>query len=211
MEKTKIAIIDDHELFREGIKLVLNQIEGFEVIFDTDNGYNFLDFLDKQKPDIVLMDIQMPQINGIETAKVGIKKHNDLKIIALTMFSDLNNFNLMINAGAKGFILKSADKIELNNAINSVISGVTFFSRQILQKMAFQNNKQLLLNQLTNREFEILQKICNGLTSKEIADELFISLKTVETHRTNLFQKAAVRNAAELIVWAVKNDFFSIK
>ena len=213
MNKIKIALVDDHDLFREGIKLVLSQIDNLEVVFSTSKGDDFLNFLRTNFVNVVLMDIEMPQINGIETTKKAILIKQDLKVIALTMFSDLNNFDKMIEAGAKGFILKSANKHELNYAINQVFEGKTFFSQQILQKMAFHKRQKSDIdkNTLTKRELEVLELVCKGYTSQEIADKIFISKKTVEVHRTNIFQKTQVRNLAELILWAIKNNFFHVE
>ncbi|NOZ35674.1 MAG: response regulator transcription factor [Chlorobi bacterium] len=212
MKKINIVIVDDHDLFRDGLKLVLSQIENFNVIFDTDSGFLFLDFLKTRKPDIVLMDIDMPEINGFETTKKALDLYPSLNIISLSMFSDTINYTQMISAGVKGFVLKKANKTELQQAINKVYSGGNYFSQEILQKLAFNSLLPGGKNEsLTIREIEILNLVCSGLTSHEIAEKLFISIKTVETHRTNIFQKAQVRNTAELLIWAVKNNFFSIK
>jgi len=208
----KIAIIDDHALFREGLKLVLGQIEGFEVVYDSHSGLSFLEFLQKTIPDIVLMDINMPLIDGIETTRKAIDICSDLKVIALTMFSDTTNYTQMINSGVKGFVLKKANKFELQQAISVVYDGGNYFSQEILKKLAFQSVSNLKSNEtLTNREMDILQLVCKGLTTHEISEKLFISLKTIETHRANIFRKAEVRNVAELIVWAIKNNYFSIE
>ncbi len=212
MKKIDIAIVDDHDLFRDGLKLVLNQIENFNVIFDADNGFILLNFLKISKPDIILMDIDMPEINGIETTKKSLDLYPSLNIISLSMFSDTVNYTQMISAGVKGFVLKKANKTELQQAINKVHSGGNYFSQEILQKLAFHSLISAGKSEdLTAREFEILNLVCGGFTSQEIAEQLFISIKTVETHRTNIFQKAQVRNTAELLIWAVKNNFFSIK
>lgn len=209
MSKISIAIIDDHELFREGVKLILSQNPEFQVVYETDNGNLFLEYLNDHMPDVVLMDIEMPEANGIEVTQKAINKCSNLKIIALTMFQDAFNYTSMINAGAKGFLLKKASKLEIYKAITDVNNGGNYFSQEILQNLAF-----MLVNKSsdtpTNRERDILQLICEGLTSQEISDKLFISIKTVEVHRTNIFSKAHVRNIAQLIVWAVKNNYFTI-
>ncbi len=211
MNNINIAIVDDHDLFREGIKLVLNQINGFQVVFDTSNGYHFLEMLEKAALDVVLMDIEMPVINGIETTKKAIQLKPDLKIIALTMFSDTVHYTQMMTAGVKGFVIKKANKFELEQAILAVFQGGNYFSQEILQKMAFNYfGKTSGKDLLSNREIEIIVHICNGFTSQEIADKLYISSKTVETHRSNIFMKAEVKNTAGLIVWAIKNNFFSV-
>jgi DNA-binding NarL/FixJ family response regulator len=208
----KIAIIDDHALFREGLKLILEQIEEFDVIYDTSSGISFLEFLQHTTPDVVLMDIKMPEIDGIETTKKAIEILPNLKVIALTMFSDITNYTQMINVGAKGFLLKKANKFELQQAITNVFEGSNYFSQDIMKQLAFQSVSNSQTNDnITNREMDILQLICKGHTTQEISDKLFISAKTVETHRTNIFRKTNVKNIAGLIVWAIKNNYFSIE
>lgn len=211
MKQIKIAIIDDHDLFREGIKLVLGQIDNFDVVFNSSSGISFLEFLQNSSPDVVLMDINMPVIDGIETTKKAIEMHPELKVVALTMFSDTIHYTRMINAGVKGFILKKSNKFELEQAINTVYSGGNYFSQEILQKMAFKSvNFSSDNDKFTVRELEVINLICKGFTSLEISEKLFISIKTVEVHRTNIFRKSEVRNIGELIVWAIKNNYFSI-
>ena len=212
MKQIKIAIIDDHDLFREGIKLVMGQIENFEVVFDSSSGILFLEFLQNSLPDVVLMDINMPVIDGFDTTKKAIELHPNLNVIALTMFSDATHYTRMINAGVKGFILKKSNKFELEQAVNTVYSGGNYFSQEILQKMAFQSvNFSSVSDKFTSRELEVINLICKGFTSQEISEKLFISIKTVEVHRTNIFRKSEVRNIGELIVWAIKNNYFSIE
>jgi len=212
MKDINIAVIDDHDLFREGIKLVLNQVEGFNVIFDTSDGYHFIEKIADIQLDIVLMDIDMPVINGILVTEKALKINPDLKIIALSMFSDTGHYTQMINAGVKGFILKKANKFELEQAIRTIYEGGNYFSQEILQKLAFHyTEKPNDRDHLTGREIEIIVMICQGMTSQEISDKLFISSKTVETHRSNIFLKAGVKNIAGLIIWAIKNQYYSIK
>lgn len=212
MNEILIAVIDDHDLFREGIKLVLSQIEGFNVVFDTSNGNRFVEILNKVQMDIALMDIEMPEINGIETTRNALQAKPDLKIIALTMFSDTGHYSQMINAGVKGFILKKANKFELQQAISVVFQGGNYFSQEILKRLAYQFvNNRFEKENLTDREMEIMLLICQGFTSHEISDKLHISNKTVETHRFNIFQKSNVRNTAGLIIWAIKNQYFIVE
>ena len=209
--KIKIAIIEDQDLFREGLKLVLSQIDNFEVVYDTSNGYNFIDFLQTNKPDVVLMDINMPEIDGIETTKKAISVYPDLKIIALTLFSDQTHYTLMQNAGVKGFMQKNIKKIELQHAINQVYDGGYYFSSEIMKLLSLKSGSLIYTENFTNREIDVLNLVCNGLTSQEIAVKLFVSIKTVEVHRTNIFSKAKVKNVAELIIWAIKNNYFTIE
>ena len=208
----RIAIIDDHDLFREGLLLVLNQIEGFEVVYDTSDGIRFVAALNTMEVDLALMDIEMPAMSGALVTENALKIKSDLMVIALTMFSDTGHYTQMIQAGVKGFILKKANKFELEQAIRSVYSGGTYFSQEILQKLAFRYTGRMSApEELTTRELEILVLICQGFTSQEIADRLHISCKTVETHRSSLFLKAGVRNVAGLIMWALKNKYYSVK
>ncbi len=212
MSKIHIAVIDDHDLFREGIRLVLNQIEGFHVVYDTSNGNQFVEILGTTEIDIVLMDIEMPLINGIQTTIKAIQLKPDLKVIALTMFSDTGHYMQMIQAGVKGFILKKANKFELEQAILAVHQGGNYFSQEIIRKLAFQySDKAMDNNRPTSREIEITVMICQGLTTQQIADRLHISCKTVETHRSNIFLKAGVKNTAGLIVWAIKNQYYTVE
>lgn len=212
MEKIRLAIIDDHNLFREGLLLVLNQIDGIEVVYDTSDGNRFVQALREMEVDVVLMDIEMPVIGGAPTTEMALKVKPDLKVIALTMFSDTGHYTQMIQAGVKGFILKKANKFELEQAIREVHRGGAYFSQEILQKLAFRHQgKSAGTEELTLREMEIMVLICQGFTSQEISERLHISCKTVETHRTNLFLKADVRNIAGLIAWAIRNQLYSIE
>ena len=212
MSEINIAVIDDHDLFREGIKLVLNQIDGFNIVFDTSDGNQFVESLNRLKIDIALMDIEMPAINGIQATINALKVNPDLKVIALTMFSDTGHYTQMIKAGVKGFILKKTNKYELQQAITTVYQGGNYFSQEILKKLAYQYvNHVTCTENLTSRELEVLLMICQGFTTQEISDKLHISNKTVETHRSNIFIKSNVRNSAGLIVWAIKNQYFTVE
>ncbi len=212
MEQIDIAVVDDHELFREGIILVLRQVRGFNVVFDAASGYDFIKYLQTSKPDVVLMDINMPGMNGVETTIKALEKYPDLKVIALTMLTDTLHSTQMIEAGAKGFVLKKGNKSELRQAVTEVFNGGNYFSQGILQTLASRSLRHPRGdNELTDRELEVLDLVCKGLTSQEIADKLFISAKTVEGHRTNIFQKANVRNTAALVLWALHNNFLTIE
>jgi len=213
MGTVRIAIVDDHDLFREGIRLVLEQIEGFEVVLDTADGHVLIDSVQSIMPDVVLMDVNMPTIDGVETTRRVLETMSNLKVIALTMFSDVSHYTQMINSGVKGFVLKNANKHELQQAISEVFNGGNYFSQEILQKVAFQTVEARghNPNRLSDRELCVLQLVCKGLRTQEISEKLFISAKTVEVHRSNIFLKAEVRNTPELIIWAIKNNLFTIE
>jgi len=212
MEKIRLAIIDDHNLFREGILLVLNQIDGIEVVYDTSDGNRFVEALHETVVDVALMDIEMPAIGGALTTERALKVRPDLKVIALTMFSDEGHYTQMIQAGVKGFILKKANKFELEQAIREIHRGGAFFSQEILQKLALRHTGKITATEdLTLREKEIMVLICQGFTTQEISERLFISCKTVDTHRANLFLKTEVRNVAGLIAWAIRHQFYTVE
>ena len=207
-----MAIIDDHNLFREGILLVLNQIDGIEVVYDTSDGNRFVEALHETVVDVALMDIEMPAIGGALTTERALKVRPDLKVIALTMFSDEGHYTQMIQAGVKGFILKKANKFELEQAIREIHRGGAFFSQEILQKLALRHTGKITATEdLTLREKEIMVLICQGFTTQEISERLFISCKTVDTHRANLFLKTEVRNVAGLIAWAIRHQFYTVE
>lgn len=211
MKKINIAVVDDHDLFREGIMLVLKQNPGYHIIFEASDGESFLEKLRLKKPDVVLMDVNMPRMDGAAATAKALSIYPELKIIALTMFSDQLHYSQMIQAGVKGFMLKKGNKQELQQAINEVFNGGVYFSQEILQKVALRTFRKDDEQRMTARELEVLGLVCSGMTSPEIADKLFISAKTVEGHRTNIFQKTEVRNTAELIIWAIRNDYLTIE
>ncbi len=207
-----IAIVDDHEMFREGLVLVLSQVEEINIVGDFNSGHSFLNALRELDVDIVLMDIKMDGMNGIETTQKAKTLKKDLKVIAVTMFVEDSYYMQMINAGAHGFVLKKAGKYELVQAIQEVDKGGNYFSQEILQKMAFKaiSGKEDKENQLSTREVEVLQLICKGLSTKEISKNLFISQKTVEVHRSNILKKTEQKNIAQLVIWAIKNNYTTI-
>ncbi|MCW3787810.1 response regulator [Plebeiibacterium sediminum] len=207
-----IAIVDDHEMFREGLVLVLSQVDEINVVGNFNSGDSFLKALEELDIDIVLMDIKMEGLNGIETTQRAKSVKPDLKVIAVTMFVEDSYYMQMINAGAHGFVLKKAGKYELVQAIHEVNNGGNYFSQEILQKMAFKaiSGKDEKENQLSTREVEVLQLICKGLSTKEISEALFISQKTVEVHRSNILRKSDQKNIAQLVIWAIKNNYTTI-
>jgi two-component system, NarL family, response regulator LiaR len=207
-----IAIVDDHELFRDGLKLVISQLNPDYRVTEASNGIEFLKSLENQIPDVVLMDINMPLMNGRDTVVKALETCPDLKIIAVTMYGEEIYYLQMIEAGVKGIILKKSGKYELEQAIMEVLGGGNFFSQEILKKMAIRLNRKNSdkHNELTERELEILVNVCNGLTNNEIADKLFISPKTVEVHKSNIFRKTDVKNSAQLVIYAIKRGLIEI-
>lgn len=213
MEKTRIIIADDHQLFRNGLKILLNAFPEFEVSGEASNGEEFLKILKTTPADVALMDINMPEMDGIEATRKGLKLFPDLHIIALSMYGEEEYYNKMVDAGAKGFLLKDSDISEVKEAILTVKKGGNYFSQELLyhviQKIKHRESESKLAN-LSKREKEILFKICEGLSNQEIADTLFISKRTVDKHRANLLGKTNSKNTASLILFAIRNKLIEI-
>lgn len=213
MDKIRIIIIDDHQLFRNGLKLLLQNIPGFEIAGEAPGGEEFLEILPNTHADIALMDISMPGIDGIETTRRALKVRPDLKIIALSMYGEEDYYYKMTEAGARGFLLKDSDISEVKEALNAVYRGGSYFSQELLQNVIqkFKHREaEPKTAVLSRREKEILQKICEGLSNQEIADALFISKRTVDKHRANLLDKTNSKNTASLILYAIRNKLIEI-
>jgi DNA-binding NarL/FixJ family response regulator len=216
--KTKIIIVDDHSLFREGMKLLIEKEGMGEVIAEAENGQVFLKLLEKHEPDLVLMDIEMPVMGGLEATIKARSIRPDLKILTLTMLSERDNYTGMINAGALGFVLKTSGKQELEKAIKTVIGGESYFSNELLRQIIVNMGKQQLTQtsianveiEFTDREHEILRYLCQGLTISEIADKLCRSIKTIEAHRSKLLEKTQAKNTINLILFAIKHKLVDI-
>ena len=213
MEKIKIIIADDHQLFRNGLKILLNSFPGFEITGEAGNGEEFLRVLKNSPADIALMDINMPEMDGIEATRKASRLFPSTSIIALSMYGEEEYYYKMVDAGAKGFILKDSDISEVREAIITVQRGGNYFSQELLyhviQKIKNRENESKSAN-LSRREKEILFKICEGLSNQEIAEALFISKRTVDKHRANLLGKTNSKNTASLILFAIKNKLIEI-
>ncbi len=213
MEKIQIVIVDDHQLFRNGLKILLNAFPEFEVIGEASNGLEFLKIIKNTKADIALMDINMPEMDGIEATQKGLEICPEINIIALSMYGEEEYYNKMVDAGAKGFLLKDSDISEVKEAILTIMKGGNYFSQELLyhviQKIKHREHESKTAN-LSKREKEILFKICEGLSNHEIADTLFISKRTVDKHRANLLGKTNSKNTASLILFAIRNKLIEI-
>ncbi|MCX6333423.1 MAG: response regulator transcription factor [Bacteroidia bacterium] len=213
MEKIRIIITDDHQLFRNGLKILLDSFAEFEVTGQASNGKEFLELLKTVQADIVLMDINMPEMDGIDATRKGLKINPSISIIALSMYGEEEYYYKMVDAGAKGFLLKDSDISEVKEAILTVMKGGSYFSQELLyhviQKIKHREQETKSAN-LSKREREILAKICEGLSNQEIADALFISKRTVDKHRANLLGKTNSKNTASLILFAIKNKLIEI-
>ncbi|MDX9811085.1 MAG: response regulator transcription factor [Bacteroidales bacterium] len=213
MEKTNIIIADDHQLFRNGLKILLDAFSDFEVVGEASNGEEYLKVLEHTQADIALMDINMPEMDGIEATRRGVKLCPGTSVIALSMYGEEEYYYKMVDAGAKGFLLKDSDISEVREAIMTVRKGGSYFSQELLyhviQKIKHRESESRSAN-LSKREKEILLKICEGLSNQEIAESLFISKRTVDKHRANLLGKTNSKNTASLILFAIKNKLIEI-
>lgn len=213
MEKLRIHLVDDHALFREGLKFLLSQSETICEVHESENGKQFLDSLAVEVPDVVFMDIQMPEVDGITATRIAIEHYPSLKIIALSMYADEDYYSKMIDAGARGFLLKNSQFDDVMKAVHEVYEGRNYFSPEILEGIVSNLNKGRQVKQqidLTEREIEVLYNICKGYSNSEIADMLYISKRTVDKHRENLLLKTDAKNTAGLVVFAIKNGIFEI-
>ena len=213
MDKITIMIVDDHQLMIDGIKSALNSIQDFKVIAEALDGFQVLEQLDEGlRPDVILVDINMPKLDGLECTKQVSKKYPECKVIALSQYDEKRFVKRMLRNGAVGYLLKDAGKDKLEKAIRTVMQGEKYFSEELSLRLVEQElkaeNISALFPRLTAREKEVLELICQGLSSQEISEKLYISFHTVESHRANLMQKAGVNKTAGLVRWAVENDLF---
>lgn len=209
-----MILVDDHQLFREGLKLLLKNLPIIGKIHDAATGDEFLDLIRLgEDTDIVFMDIDMPITNGIEATRKALEIRPDLNIIALSMYSDEDYYSQMIDAGAKGFILKNSGIQDVESAIQQIMDGKNYFSQEILDgllKNFSRKSHKSKKTELSEREEEILYQICKGLSNQEIADLLHISKRTVDKHRENLLSKTGSKNTAGLVMYAIKNGIVEI-
>jgi len=210
----KILLVDDHTLFRNGLKMLLDTLPGYEVTGEASNGKEFLGLIANSEYDIVFLDIEMPEINGIEAAKRAIELKPDLKIITLSMYGDEEYYDQMVDAGAKGFLLKNTNLQEVKTAIDTVMNGGNYFSQELMQSLlrSYKSIRDVKEPEaeLSDREIEILLLICSGLSNQEIGDQLFISKRTVEKHRANIHSKTNCKNTAGLVMYAIKNQLIAM-
>lgn len=207
-----VLIADDHQIIIDGLKTILDDAEDINITAEAKDGYQVIKVLE-ENPDIhvILMDINMPKLDGLDCTRQVHKRFPDVKVIALTQYSEKRFVKRMIKNGAYGYILKDSDRDILIKAIRQVNEGEKYFCDRLSFQLASQELKmqdtKSLFPKLSERETEILKLICKEFSSHEIAEQLFISFHTVESHRANLMLKAGAKNTAGLVRWAVENDF----
>ena len=208
-----LILVDDHKMFRESLKKLIIAEKIANVIGEAANGQEFLDLLKTKTPDIVLIDISMPIMGGIEAATKALELYPNLRLITLSSFGNEQYYYAMIEAGVKGFVLKSSGITELLEAIEEVANGGSWFSNQLLKNVILsivKNNNKGNATNLSERELEVIKLICEGCTNEQIATELNISGDTVKWHRSNIFTKTEVANAAALVMYAIRNKLREI-
>ena len=205
--KIKIFLVDDHKILRESLELLLSQEEDFKVIGQADNGMNLEDRFLEDTPDVLLMDISMPQRDGFDTARAVKKVFPDLKVLFLTMHKSEEMLAKAFHSGCSGYILKENAFEELAEAIRKTMSGGIYVSDELVPLMVsgFLSSEKEEKGDLSGREREILKLLAEGYSNKEIAEMLVISVKTVETHRANIMKKHNFKNITELVLYAVRN------
>ena len=214
----RIALVDDHSLFRRGLKMLLTSHADFEVVAEASSGEEFLGLLEVVRPDVVFMDYSMGGISGAETTERALERMPELKVISLTMFGDNAYYSRMATSGAKGFLVKDSEFDEVVEAVRTVCEGGTYFSALLLESLSqslhsVEGSVMESIDErdmLSEREVEILVGICQGLSTQEIADKHFISKRTVDKHRANILEKSGCKNTASLVVYAIKNGLVEV-
>jgi DNA-binding NarL/FixJ family response regulator len=218
MDRIKILIADDHQLVREGIESMISDAEDMEVIGLAESGEEAINMVREQSPDVILMDIVMPGMNGIEAARWIREIDDQIRVIILTMEISKDYVTAAIKSGVDGYLPKNIGKEILLEAIRIVYKGERYFNDAI-KKLIFEDfysveklksPKKAVANQLTKRENEVLALVATGKSNREIAELLFISVKTVETHKTHILMKLGLNNNSELIRYAIKHNIISI-
>jgi two-component system, NarL family, response regulator NreC len=216
MDPIRILLADDHNILRDGMRLLLERQPGFVVVGEASDGREVLELAHDQRPDVVVMDIAMPNMNGIEATRRIVDKHPSTGVVILSMHHDESYVIRSLKAGARAYLLKDALKAELISAIHAVVQGRSFFSPKVSKILQEDYVRTLELRDtedsydlLTDREREILQLIAEGKTNKEIASTLNLSLYTVDTHRSHILQKLNLHSVPELILYAVRKGIIS--
>jgi DNA-binding NarL/FixJ family response regulator len=219
MEKIKLLLVDDHQIVRDGIKALLSGVNDIEIIEEASDGKEALAKLETLRPHIVIMDISMPEISGIEVTKTISQKYPQISVLILSMYTEEDFILKAIEAGIKGYLPKNTTREELLKAIRAIYCGKEYYSElisQIILKSYISTAQKKNLPEekdikcLSSREIEILKLIVEGLNNQEIADKLFISIRTVESHKSHIMQKLDLKTTVDMVKFAIKNNLVSI-
>ena len=208
----RIILVDDHSLFRNGLRGLLDRCAGCRVVGEAGSGEEFLALLDDVEADIVFMDFSMSGLDGAQTTERALARRPELRIITLSMFGEESYYSRMVEAGAKGFLLKDSDIGDVLEAMDAVMAGGSYFSPQLLSSLTgrMRTREDVPDEPLSSREREILVAVCQGLSNQEIADTLFISKRTVDKHRANILEKTGCKNTASLVVYAIRHGIVEL-
>ncbi len=216
--QTSVALVDDHVLLRNGLASLVKSFGEYSVLFEANNGKHFIEQLPPRSlPDVVLLDINMPEMDGYDTALWLKKNHPEVKVLALSMYDNENAIIRMFKAGAKGYILKDCDPQELRTALDSIVRKGYYYSEMVTGKLIYtlnqldeedSNIKQLV--QLNEREIEFLKLACTEMTYKEIADRMFLSPRTIDGYRDALFEKLSAKTRVGLVMYAIRNGIVPV-
>ena len=214
----RIVIADDHEIFRDGLRVLVKKFPDVNLVGEAEDGEELINITKQLKPDIVLTDIKMPVMDGIAATRYIISNYNNVNVIALSMFDEDNLIIDMLEAGAKGYLLKNAHKDEIIDAIKTVNDGKTYYCKttstkllQLIARSKFNPYKKHPKPQFTERELSVIQLICDQLSNKEIAERLCLSIRTIEGYREKIQEKMDVHNTAGIVVYAIKMAIYQIK
>lgn len=210
----RIALAEDNELFRRGMVTVLQKVRDFSLEVVATNGKELLNELASHEVDVILLDIMMPEMDGMEAATVLNKEYPQIKILVITMLDQDTYLQKMLNIGVDGYVIKDIKSEDLERAIRTVNEGKCYYSEELLPlfgKLLKQNTKKSKTNQLSKREIDVVNLIAKGLSSEKIGEQLSISVKTVSNHRNNIYSKLGVQNTAELISYAYKNGILMVE
>jgi two-component system, NarL family, response regulator NreC len=213
-EEIRLVIADDHEIFRDGLALMLSKQKNLYLAGQAGDGLALVELVEQVRPDIVLTDIKMPLMDGVEATRKIVRHHSRTKIIALSMFDEENLIVDMLEAGAKGYLLKNADKAEILEAIKTVNDNINYYCRHTSDRLAsllvqskFSPSKDTRIKpvEFNDRELEVIKYICRQFTAQQIAEKLFLSKRTIEGYRTKILEKMNVKNTAGVVIYAMKH------
>lgn len=209
-EVVKIALVDDHALFRNGLRGLIDGRQNCRVVAEAGDGAEFLASSEAMAADVVFMDIAMPTLSGDKATMQALERNPNLKIICLSMFGDEKYYSQMVEAGAKGFLLKDSSIEEVFAAIEAVMNNEEYICNEVMQALSGAMRRNEEVDTLSEREIDVLLGICQGLSTQEIADSLYLSKRTVDTHRANILEKTGSKNTASLVVYAIKHNLVEI-
>jgi DNA-binding NarL/FixJ family response regulator len=211
----RVVMADDHEIFRDGFRLTISRAKNIQLVAEASDGLELVQMVKEYRPHVVITDIKMPRLDGIEATRRILAAFPQLPVIGLSMFDEEDLVLEMIDAGAKGYLVKNADKHEVIEAINTVYKGESFYCKQtstrlamVIAKRSHQHGLRKETATFTDKEIEIIQLICQEFTTKEIGEKLFMSTRTVDGYRTRLLEKMDVKNSVGIVIYAIQNGIY---